>query len=107
MSLTDTETWQNVRMILLYPFLVTFGMAYVALFWARWRSSKCAGDRWSVRLGLALIVWGVSGFVALRIASASGFGLTTTIVFTIGVLTPAVVLVWGTLEVGFDTLRRR
>lgn len=104
--MTKITFWQDLRYLALYPSLMVFGAAYAVLFYVRWRTSRCAGDRWSVRMGIALVVWGFSGFLALAIASRTGFSVLTTTIFTMGALAPAVVLIWGVLRLGLESWRR-
>jgi hypothetical protein len=65
------------------------------MFWLRWRRYHCLGDGWAALLGLTIAIWAGGGLIAMWIAGMTGYGSTTSIIFTIGMLGTTGVLVCG------------
>lgn len=89
------EFWTQLRFLLLYPVMTTFGLAWFVAFWLRWRRTRCPGDRWAALLGAALAGWAFAGILGLWLSKASGFGSLTSLLFAVGASVPAVILVAG------------
>ena len=105
MTVLSVDFWANVR-LLLYPVIAVGGMAWALGFWLRYRTTECAGDRWAGGLGAALVVLGLMGTGALAVSKQTGFTIVTTVMITVGVLAPAVVLMWGTVKLFVGGWRR-
>jgi len=89
------ETLQQVRFMVLYPAIATFGLFWAAVFWLRFRRGRCVGDFWAGTLALAMALWALAGIGALWIADRTGFSEVTSLAFTLGMLAPALVLCAG------------
>ncbi len=48
------ETLQQVRFVVLYPAIATFGLFWAAVFWLRFRRGRCVGDFWAGTLAMAM-----------------------------------------------------
>lgn len=99
------EFWSNLR-LLLYPVITVGGMAWALGFWLRYRTTECDGDRWAGWLGAALVVLGLMGTGALAVSKQTGFTIVTTVMITVGVTAPAVVLMWGMVKLFVGGWRR-
>lgn len=89
------EAMQQIRFVVLYPAIATFGFFWAAVFWLRFRRARCVGDFWAGALAMGLALWALSGVAALWVASGTGFSLVTAVTFTVGLLAPALVLCAG------------
>lgn len=90
------ETLQQIRFLVLYPAMATFGLFWGGMFWLRWRRARCVGDFWSGALALAMAALALTGIAGLWMAQASGFSQMTSITYTVGLLAPVLVLCAGT-----------
>lgn len=86
---------QQIRFVVLYPAIGTFGLFWAAVFWLRFRRGRCVGDFWAGTLAMAMALWALAGIAALWIANASGFSTITSAAFTVGMILPVVVLATG------------
>lgn len=99
------EFWTMVR-YLLYPVLVVCGVAWSFFHFRLYRSSRCGNDAWSGWLGLAAALLGLVGIGGLTLARVGGFGSSTSILFALGVMGLALVLISGTAAMWMDAWRR-
>jgi hypothetical protein len=90
-----TELWTSIRFLVIYPILATFGLAWAVMFFFRWRRYHCLGDGWAALLGLTIAIWAGGGLIATWVAGLTGYGATTSIIFTIGMFSTTGVLVVG------------
>jgi hypothetical protein len=60
-----------------------------------YRCRRCAETAWAFWLGVAIAVQGLSGFAALLISNAQGFGALSSAVFTLGPLAVTLVTTTG------------
>lgn len=91
-----TELWTTVRFLFVYPVLATFGLAWAVMFCMRWRRYHCLGDGWSALLGMTIAIWAGGGLIATWVAGVDGgYGARTSVIFTIGMVATAIVLVSG------------
>ena len=100
------ELWTQIRFLILYPVMVTFGLAWFAGFWMRWRRTRCTGDRWAAALGAAVAVWATAGILGLWWSKLTGFSGNTSFLFVIGASVPTVVIVAGTIRLFTQGIRR-
>lgn len=89
------DVLQQIRFVVLYPAIATFGLFWAAVFWLRFRRARCVGDFWAGTLAMAMALWALSGIAALWIAKGTGFSQVTSLAFTVGMLAPALVLCAG------------
>lgn len=89
------ETLQQIRFVVLYPAIATFGLFWAAVFWLRFRRARCVGDFWSGTLAVSMALWALSGIAALWIARKIGFTEVTGAAYTLGLLAPTLVLCAG------------
>jgi len=89
------EALQQLRFVVLYPAIATFGLFWAAVFWLRFRRGRCVGDFWAGTLAMAMALWALAGIAALWIADRTGFSEVTSLAFTLGMLAPALVLCAG------------
>lgn len=94
----QAEFWSQVRFLVLYPVMTTFGVAWCAAFWLRWRRTHCPGDRWASLLGAGLAAWAFAGIFWLWLSKSSGFGSATSLLFALGAAVPTLILVVGVLQ---------
>lgn len=87
-----SETWTHLRFLLVYPLTIVFGLAWVGVFFVRWRHSKCIGDWWAMYLGGAMAAWASIGLMSLWLSRISGFNQLTSGIFTLGSLVPLLVM---------------
>lgn len=93
--LQTTEFWSQVRFLLLYPMIASFGTAWGVAFWLRYRRTRCLGDRAASALGTAMAIWALMGILGLWLSRIFGFGAATSLTFTLGAAASAVVLMVG------------
>lgn len=103
--MTTLEFWTMVR-YLLYPVILVCGVAWAFFHFRLYRSSHCGNDAWSGWLGLAAALLGLAGTGGLSLARISGFGPSTSILITVGVMALALVLASGTVAMWMDAWRR-
>ncbi len=101
------EAMQQIRFVVLYPAIATFGVFWAVLFWLRFRRGRCVGDFWAGTLAMSMALWALSGIAALWVASETGFSQVTTVTFTVGLLAPALVLCAGVAVMMVRGWRRR
>lgn len=102
----SSEFWTQIRFLILYPLLVTFGIAWFVGFWLRWRRAGCTGDHWAAALGAAVAVWAMTGILGLWLSKLTGFGNNTSLLFVIGATAPTVVITVGTIRLFMQNIRR-
>ena len=91
-----TELWTTIRFLLVYPVLATFGLAWAVMFFLRWRRYHCLGDGWAALLGLTITIWAGGGLISTWVAGTDGgYGAKTSVIFTVGMLGTAGVLIGG------------
>lgn len=100
------EFWTQIRFLIFYPLMVTFGIAWFVGFWLRWRRAGCTGDHWAAALGAAVAVWAMMGILGLWLSKLTGFGGNTSLLFAIGAAAPAAVITVGTIRIFVQSLRR-
>ena len=100
----SSELWTQIRFLILYPMMVTFGLAWFVGFWLRWRHTRCIGDPWAAMLGAAVAIWALTGILGLWLSKLTGFGSITSLLFAIGAAVPALVIVVGTIRMFFGGL---
>ena len=88
------EFWTTVR-FLLYPVMLVAGASWSVLMLRHYRYQRCAEAAWSFWLALAVALQGLSGFAALLVSNALGFGALSSAVFTLGPLAVTVVTATG------------
>jgi len=88
------EFWTTIR-FMLYPVLLVGGVAWAVLMLRYFRCQRCAEAAWSFWLAAAVAVQGASGFAALLISNAVGFGALSSAVFTLGSLAVTLVVATG------------
>lgn len=91
-----TEALQQIRFVVLYPAIATFGLFWAAVFWLRFRRARCVGDFWAGTLAMAMALWALSGIAALWIARETGFTQVTSLAFTLGLVMPTLCLAANT-----------
>jgi hypothetical protein len=99
------EFWTTVRYVL-YPVILVCGLAWGFFHLRLYRSSRCGNDAWSAWLGLAAALLGLAGISGLTLAKLTGFSSFTSILFALGVLALATVLISGTVAMWMDAWRR-
>ncbi len=100
------EFWTQIRFLILYPLMVTFGVAWFVGFWLRWRRARCTGDHWAAMLGAAVAVWAMAGILGLWLSKITGFGNNTSLLFVIGAAAPTVVITVGSIRIFMQSFRR-
>jgi hypothetical protein len=100
------EFWTNIRFLILYPTMVTFGLAWFAAFMLRWRRAHCKGDHWAAILGAAVAAWAMAGILGLWVSKITGFGNNTSLLFAIGAAAPALVVTVGSIRLFRESLRK-
>lgn len=100
------EFWTQIRFLILYPMMVTFGLAWFVGFWLRWRRARCTGDHWAAVLGAAVAAWAMAGILGLWLSKLTGFGGNTSLLFAIGTAAPALVVTVGTIRIFMQSFRR-
>lgn len=101
----DVEFWSQLRFLVLYPVMTTFGLAWAVAFWLRWCRTHCPGDGWAALLGAGLACWSFAGILGLWLSRTSGFGSSTSLLFAVGAAVPAIILVAGVLRIFLRTWR--
>ena len=91
---------------LLYPVILVCGLAWGFFHFRLYRSSRCGNDAWSGWLGLAAALLGLMGIGGLTVARIFGFGSSTSILITVGVIGLAIVLASGTAAMWVEAWRR-
>lgn len=91
-----SDALTQIRFLIIYPAMATFGLFLAGIFWLRWRRARCVGDFWAGALALALAVMALAGIAGLLMARSSGFSAVTSTTFTLGLLAPVLVLCAGT-----------
>lgn len=99
------EFWTTVRFTL-YPVMLVGGVAWAVLMWRHYRCQRCAEAAWSFWLAAAVAVQGASGFAALLVSNAVGFGPLSSVVFTVGPLAVALVIMTGAVMLVASAWRR-
>lgn len=102
-----SEFWTQIRFLILYPMMVTFGLAWFVGFWLRWRRARCTGDHWAAMLGAAVAAWAMAGILGLWLSKLTGFGNSTSLLFAIGAFAPTLVVTVGTIRLFWQGLRRK
>lgn len=102
----SSEFWTQIRFLILYPLMVTFGVAWFVAFWLRWRRARCTGDHWSALLGAAVAVWAMAGILGLWLSKLTGFGNNTSLLFAIGAAAPTIVITVGTIRLFMQNVRK-
>jgi hypothetical protein len=101
-----SEFWTQIRFLILYPLMVTFGIAWFVGFWLRWRRAGCTGDYWAAALGAAVAVWAMAGILGLWLSKLTGFGDNTSLLFAIGAAAPTIVITVGTIQLFMQNVRK-
>lgn len=102
----SSEFWTQIRFLMLYPMMVTFGLAWFVGFYLRWRRARCTGDHWAAALGASLAIWAMAGILGLWLSKLTGFGGNTSVLFAIGAAAPTVVVTVGTIRIFMENFRR-
>lgn len=102
----SSELWTQFRFLILYPMMVTFGLAWFVAFWLRWRRTRCMGDHWAAVLGAAVAAWAMAGILGLWLSKLTGFGGNTSLLFVIGAAAPTVVVTIGTIRMFMQSFWR-
>lgn len=100
-----TAFLQDVRYLVLYPLMVVGGLAWLGAFFLRWRKTRCRGDLWLAVLAGSIAFWALFGLIALWVASSTGFNVTTSLAFTIGMMAPTMILAWGAVALLWQAWR--
>lgn len=76
--------YSELRLVVLWPALITFGLAWFGIFYARWRQRRCLGDLWAAHSGLASAIMGGISIIGLWIVRSDGPSPFTSMTFTLG-----------------------
>lgn len=102
----SSEFWTQIRFLIMYPLMATFGVAWFVGFWLRWRRARCTGDHWAAVLGAAVAVWAMAGILGLWLSKFTGFGNNTSLLFAIGAAAPTIVITVGTIRLFMQNMRK-
>lgn len=110
MRLNDPQFWQDLRFLIVYPFMFTFGFAWAVTFFIQQKRgfrSVVVANFWSAMLGFSLGMWALLGIIALWISDRTGFTVYTSFLFTLGSILPAIVLAVGISRMLMTFWRRK
>ena len=99
--------WADVRNVLVYPALITGGVAWSVLFGLRYRDCAHIEVKWAALIGLAVAAMGALGILSLWLRVDAGVPSSVhNGVFTLALAAPAVVVVAGSVRLFWLMWRR-
>lgn len=76
--------YSELRLVILWPAIITFGLAWFAIFYARWRQRRSQGDLWAAHSGLASAIMGGLSIIGLWVVRVEGPSAFSSMMFTTG-----------------------
>lgn len=107
MTALPPEFWTQVRFLFFYPLLAVCGLAWCAVFFVRWKQTRCTGDQWAAAIGAALAIWALASISALLVSTTTGYGSQSSLIVTMGIAAPTAVLAIFSMRMFFASLRKR